>query len=189
MSTKVVLRNVRIAFIQNLWTPGQYEGKGAFTHSCKFFMDKDSDAKKAVDAAILEEAKGLWKDKAAMKLKEFEFNALKFPFLDGDRKANWNGAAGNWVLTAKRSQASGAPKIVHRNKEVSIREEDGILYAGCEVNAVVEVWAQKAPNDGVRCSLVSVQYVKDGESFGGAAPATAADLDDLSFDDSDDDLM
>lgn len=185
MATRVVLRDVRIAFIQQLWEAGQYEGKGDFSHSAKFFMAPDSQSRKDTDAAILKEAKETYGDKFASKLKEFEFNALKFPFLDGDRKEKWNGAAGNWVLTAKRSQKSGAPKVVNRDRS-ELKESDGVLYAGCFVNSTVEIYAQKSPNDGIRCSLINVQFVKKGDSFGGASAATVSDLDDLSFEDDDD---
>lgn len=50
---------------------------------------------------------------------------------------------------------------------------DGRPYSGCYVNAKVQIWAQKDKYVGVRCTLVSVQFVKDGDAFGGGGPATA----------------
>ena len=60
MGTQVLLKNVRIAFIENLFTPGQYEGKGDFRHSATFIVEPGSDNDKAIQAAIEKEAAVNW---------------------------------------------------------------------------------------------------------------------------------
>ena len=108
-------------------------------------------------------------------------------FVDGDTKA-YNGYAGNWAVTATRNQDNGAPLVVGRGGKTDIiSESDGTIYSGCYVNGTIEIWAQdNSFGKAIRATLVNVQFVKNGESFGGAAPATAANLGDLSFEEEDD---
>jgi hypothetical protein len=45
------------------------------------------------------------------------------------------------------------------------------LYGGCYVNAAVSPWVQDNQfGRAVRCNLIAVQFAKDGDSFGDAAP-------------------
>jgi hypothetical protein len=45
------------------------------------------------------------------------------------------------------------------------------LYGGCYVNAAVRPWLQENTNGrAVRCELIAVQFLKDGEAFGEGAP-------------------
>jgi len=55
-------------------------------------------------------------------------------------------------------------------------KEDGKPYAGCYVNANIELYAYSHPKGGkgVSASLRAVQFLKDGESFG-AGPVNAED--------------
>ena len=61
-------------------------------------------------------------------------------------------------------------------------------YAGCYVNAVIELWFQ---NNGfgkrVNANLLGVQFFKDGEPFGDNAGASADDFD--AFGDDDDEFF
>ena len=50
----------------------------------------------------------------------------------------------------------------------------GRIYGGCYVNAQVELWGQKAPApEGLRCALMVVQRLRDGDSFGGGSVTDA----------------
>ncbi len=53
--------------------------------------------------------------------------------------------------------------------KTALTEADGRIYAGCYVNFNVDIWAQDGQYTGIRCSLNGVQFVKDGDAFGGAA--------------------
>ena len=57
---------------------------------------------------------------------------------------------------------------------------DGRPYNGCYVNAVLDVWAQDHSNPQfgkrINASLKSVQFIRDGDAFGGGAPGTDADF-------------
>jgi len=182
MSIKVIIRDARIAYIQSLWTPGQYEGKGEYRYQATFLVPPGSKSFKDINAAIVGVAEELWKAKWKNKLEEFKHNPQKMCWFDGDKKPDSAGFPGNWALRATRKQKDGPPAVVGRNRDMPILESDGKLYAGCYVNGTVDIWAQSGTNAGIRCSLINVQYVKDGESFGGAAPANLDGLEDLGFD-------
>ncbi len=185
---KVVLRDVRLSF-PDLWEAVQYQGQGPFNYRASFLMAPDSDSKKKVDAAIKEAANEKWGAKAGAILPGILANPQKCCFIDGNLK-EYNGYAGNWALSALRNQDDGRPLIVDRAKN-PLTAADGKIFAGCYVNATVEVWAQdNSFGKAIRATLVNVQYVKDGPSFGGATPASADDLDDLSYaDEEDEDLV
>lgn len=183
---KVVLRDVRLSF-PDIWEAVQYQGQGPFNFRASFLMAPNSKSKKEVDAAIKQVATEKWAAKAGAILPGILANPQKCCFIDGNLK-EYNGYAGNWALTATRSQESGRPRLVDRNKNIDLTPSDGKLYAGCYVNATVEIWAQdNSYGKAIRATLVNIQFVKDGESFGGAAPATADDLDDLGYEDEEED--
>ena len=72
-----------------------------------------------------------------------------------------------------------------------LTEEGGKPYGGCYVNVKVDIKAMKAkekiPNQ-IYATLLTVQFVSDGEAFG-AAPGTAEGFDDVEGAESSDDLM
>ena len=176
VDTSFMLRNVRLSF-PTLFVAEQFDGQGAFNYSASFLIDPGSPNDKAIRAAIKKAAEAAWKDKAAAILKSIDGQSMKYCYLDGNTK-NYDGYEGKWVLSAKRPQDSGRPKVI--DKDLSeISPEEGRPYGGCFVNAKVQVWGQYkgkgAP--GMRCSLIAVQFVADGESFGGAPPATADGFD------------
>jgi hypothetical protein len=180
--TVKILKNVRIAFVDALWTPKEYEGDGKPKYRTNFLMAPDSEAKKVADAGIKEAALSAktWAAKAQEVLKAAKA-AGKICLIDGNTKT-YNGYEGNFALTATRSIADGAPKVVGLDGKTPISETAGKIYSGCYVNAKVDFWPQDNKfGKTVRCTLIAVQFVRDGESFGGAAPASAEGMDDLSF--------
>jgi hypothetical protein len=180
---KIVIRDARLAF-PDLFVPVQFQNSGPFSYRATFLIAPDNPAKKEIDAALKEVAKEKWGAKAAAILPTILPMSNKCCFADGNTKA-YNGYEGNWALTATRGQDSGRPITVGRGgKTDPITADDAKFFAGCYVNAVVELWAQdNSFGKGLRATLNSVQFVRIGESFGGAAPATADDLDDLGFED------
>lgn len=184
---KYIVRNARLSF-PDLFEATQYQNQGPFTYRCTFLIPSDSPAKKEIDVVMKQVAADKWGAKADSILK----NAIatqKVCFLDGDSK-EYNGYAGNYALVATRNADAGRPVVVDRAKN-PLTASDGKIYSGCYVNGTVEIWAQdNSFGKAIRATLVNVQFVKDGESFGGAAPATASDLDDLGFEeDEEDDLV
>jgi len=72
------------------------------------------------------------------------------------------------------------PTVLNRDK-TPVAEADGVLYGGCYVNALLDVWAQdNAFGKRINATLKGVQFVRDGDAFGGGAPASADDFPDES---------
>jgi len=183
--TVKVIKNVQIALFSPpaIWTPQQYNNDGKPKYRAYFLMAPDSEAKQVVEAAIRETAAASpWASKAKEHLAAAKASG-KICLVDGDTKA-YAGFPGNWALTAIRDPGRdpGAPVIVDRDGKTPIKENQGRIFSGCFVNAKVGFYAQNnVHGKTVRCTLIAVQYVKDGESFGGAAPASGEGLDDLGF--------
>jgi hypothetical protein len=69
--------------------------------------------------------------------------------------------------------------VLHSDK-TPLTEADGKPYAGCYVNASIELWAQDN-NYGkrVNASLGGVQFARDGDAFAGGGAASEDEFDDL----------
>lgn len=74
---------------------------------------------------------------------------------------------GNWVLTASNQNK---PQVLNSTLE-PLSEEDGVIYAGCLVNAIVSFYVSKKtpknPIQRVCANLHKVQFAGHGEAFGG----------------------
>jgi hypothetical protein len=112
--------------------------------------------------------------KAAGILKQIRNNPNKFSFQDGDTKS-YDGYEGMMALSAK----SGVRPLVIDRDRSPLTEADGKPYAGCYVNASVEFFCYDSSGVGVSASLAGVQFVRDGDAFGGGAAAKADEFDDL----------
>lgn len=89
---------------------------------------------------------------------------------DGNEKSELEGYGdGRSFITASNK---ARPGVVDRRLN-PIAESDGIIYAGCYVNATIRLWVQNN-NWGkrVNAQLRAVQFLKDGDSFG-AGPVDA----------------
>jgi hypothetical protein len=153
----------------DLFEAKQFQGEGSFNYSATFLIEPGSVNDKTIRAAIQKAAETGWLKKAAETLESIKTQSMKYAYVDGNTK-NYDGYQGKWALSAKRPKDSGPPKVVDLDPSVTIGAEEGRVYGGCYVNAKVQLWAQVkgkgAP--GMRCSLVSVQFKADGDSFGGA---------------------
>ncbi|CAB4183194.1 Protein of unknown function DUF2815 [uncultured Caudovirales phage] len=171
----VKLLNVRLSY-PKIWKAEYFdenEPQGKKRFSAAFHIEPGSDNFKRIEHAIETAAAEKFKDKAPKLLKGFRGNSNKFCFIDGDTK-NDDTAEGVWVLSSHRNEDQGRPGIYDRDK-TPLSAEDGRPYAGCYVNAMVEIWAQDGTNSGVRCKLLSMQFYKDGEAFSGGRKPQADD--------------
>ena len=181
MGTIVQLKHVRIAFIDELFEPGQYEGKGDFRHTATFIVEPGSANDKAIQAAIESEAKTAWGKNAASMLEDLRGDKKAFSYQKNKKdKAGdiYDGFKNMYALSGVRKQKDGSPLFLHNVKDPStgkaqrLTGKEGVIYAGCYVNAKVEMWAQQGTHRGMRCGLLGVQYDAPGDSFGGASRAT-----------------
>lgn len=187
MAQALILKNVRISF-PVLFKPEEYKGDGRPNYSAKFFVEPGSDNDKAIKEAIQKVAQEEWPDDWKDMIEEIRLDKKSFCYIDGKR-AKYSGAEGKWVLTAKRRASDGRPGVIDKNTS-PLAATDGKPYSGCYVNVKVEFWAQDGDAKGIRCTLDTVQFAKDGDSFGGAKPASSDGFDDISDSgDSEDDLF
>ena len=92
----------------------------------------------------------------------------------------WEGFEDSLYITAYNESR---PRLIDRSKH-DVTEEDGVIYSGCYVNVVVDVYGMDDPV-GVFCSLGGVQFNRDGEAFSGGSIASLDDFEDLGVDESD----
>ena len=169
---KLKLKKVRLAFPE-LWEAKQVNGEGDPAFSCAFLLPRDHPQIAEINAAIEYVAKEKWNAKAPEVLKQMRATD-KTALHDGDLKPSYAGYPDNWFINA-------------RNKvQPSVRDADttpihaasvGRPYAGCYVNAVVELWAQDNKfGKRINASLSGVQFHSDGDAFTGGRPATDDDF-------------
>lgn len=184
---KLVLKNVRLSF-PDLFTAVQYQGEGPFSYRCSLLVPEGSKTRKEIDEAIQAVAKETFADKAKSVLEKAANGKVGICFNDGNTR-DYDGYADHWVLTATKAQDKGRPVVVDRDGKTPLTAEDGKPYAGSYVHAIVDLWSQNNKfGQTVRCTLVGIQFAKDGEAFSGGAVIADGDFEDLG-DDSDSDMV
>jgi len=175
---KIKLNNTRMSFPQ-LFEAKTVNGEGKPAFSATFLLDPKDPQIKAINDAIDAVAKEKWGAKAEANLKAARA-ADKTCLHSGDLKAAYDGFEGMMYVSARNALR---PLVIDVNK-APLTEQDGRPYAGCYVNASIELWAQDN-NYGkrVNATLMGVQFYRDGESFVGGGVADADDFDDLSIED------
>lgn len=188
----VVLRNVRLSF-PKLFKPESATPDGPKKFSANFLMDPDSADGKAnilaIKKAVKFAATKQWADKAEKVLSSLDPKRKCFrdgsTFTDGEGDV-YTGFDGMMVAVASNAKR---PQVLNRDKS-PLAEEDGVIYGGCYVDAVISVYTitdKDRGGNGVFATLEVVRFRKDGEAFG-APPIDADDyLDDL--DDEDDGMI
>lgn len=188
----VVLKNVRLGF-PKLFRAEKATEDSAPKYNGIFIIDPESKTGQAnieaVKAAQKYAAQGKFGDKWQNIVKGLERN--RRAFRDGNTQTNaegdvYDGFEDAKIVVAGRSEKQGRPQLLDRHKR-QVAEEDGVLYAGCYVDAVVSFYAvtgKERGGNGVFASLEVVRFRADGEAFGGGLSGDAATdlLDDLDDD-------
>lgn len=171
---KIRLNNVRLAF-PTLWEAKTVNGEGKPAFSASFLIDPTDPQVKEINKAIDATAAEKWGAKAAALLAQAR-KADKVCLHDGDLKASYDGFPGMLFVSARNPLR---PTVINADKTPLV-EQDGKPYAGCYVNAVLELWAQDN-NYGkrVNATLMGVQFVRDGDAFAGGGVASDDDFDDV----------
>lgn len=159
----IMLKNVRVSFPHLFTRPiirGQ-EGKcGA-----QIMLDNERDAKSI--EAVKRRIQELIKDK----LKGARVPADKLCLRAGEDKGRAE-YEGHHILSANNT---GKPFVISNNGRDMITDpEDNPIYAGCYVNAKIQLWAQD--NDygkRINCTLVAIQFSADGDALDGAHVSAA----------------
>jgi hypothetical protein len=176
MTGKVLkLRDVRLAFTQNLFTPGSYKNEAGKPkkYKCKLLIPKNHPQIGEVKEELLRLATEEWKDKAVNILASIKGDRQRFCLADGDL-ATYEGFAGNYSLGAANS---AKPLYLDRNPGTKqapnlITEESGKLYSGCYVIAHVSFWTWSKSGPQINANLLGLQLFRDGEAFSGGGVAS-----------------
>lgn len=85
---------------------------------------------------------------------------------DGDGEDGDENTAGHWIISANRAESQGRPQVIDRQRKPIDSSESNKVYAGCYVNALIGIYV---PSNWTKicASIEVVQFVKDGEPFGG----------------------
>lgn len=159
---EITLPEVRIAFCDSLFEKKAVMG-GKPQHSSTFIFGEDHPAFDLVSDTIDQVGSEKFKEKWPQVKKELEMSA-KTCLKDGEYKSSYEGFAGNWFVTANNSR--GVVGVY--DQQAKLTNNQSLIYAGCYVNAVVDIWAMDNQHGRRICAtLVGVQFVKDGDSFGG----------------------
>jgi len=192
---KVKLSMVRLSFSDALFEAQQYDGQGPYKYSSSFLLEKNSANHKALLAGMKEVAKEEWKDKADAILKNAESDSKLRLITDGDTKT-YDGYAGMLAVRATRNKDKGCPLVLDQKPKLAngddniLTQDDGKPYAGCYVNATVELWPQNNKHGKtVRATLLAVQFAKDGDAFAAGSKGSSDEFEDLSQTGDEDDLV
>jgi len=187
---KIRLQNVRISY-PALFVPDRYKEGDKPRYKADFLLGPDSqaavgdgdfqEAKKAVHSAFVAVTKEAWGDKANEMWKVLRANN-KMAFRDGDLKTGNDAESYNglWYLAARAAEKK-KPKIFDASGK-QLMTDEGLIYGGCFVHAVVDIWPQKDANKQINCTLLAVKFYKDGDAFGGGARADASDFEGMMSD-------
>jgi len=169
---KIKLTNARLAF-PALFTAKTVNGEGDPAFSASFILAPDNPAVALLKDAMDKVGAEKWGAKWPTVKKEL-VSKDRLALHDGDSKADYDGFAGNQFVAARSKMR---PTVVDRDR-TPLAESDGRPFAGCYVDAIIELWAQDN-NYGrrINASLSGVQFRRDGDRFGGGGVARADEFD------------
>ena len=174
--SNITIKNARLSF-PNVFKKGEIDGKTVNKYDATLLIPKTDTKTYNMLLEKIDEIKAANK-KAGLDNSDFD----KFFIQDGDviyRKKERDGYQGMWAIKASNSKR---PTVLNRDKTPLV-EEDEVIYAGCYVNGIINLWFQNNQYGmGVNANLLGVQFVKDGEAFGDGAKTAGVD----EFDDIDD---
>lgn len=165
---KVILKNVTLSF-PHLFKKSEKFGK----FGANFIFDKESPAAAAMESGIQTVLQEKWGPDAHKVLAKIKATGKGGFVRDGETQAGHAGYEGRLFV---RASADVRPDI--RNKDATpLGEEDGVLYAGAIVNAILDLSTFKN-GYGTHLSLrvLGVQFVKDGTRLAGGPVAEATDF-------------
>lgn len=141
-----------------------------------------------IDAVLKTVAEEQWKAKGPTIMTAIEES--KRCYRDGDNKLDANGDpqdgyADTFYIVAKNARQ---PKLKNQAKVdlTSTRDILNLMYSGAYYDVVVDLKATDKPTRCTYAKLLGVQFRKDGDAFGGGAPAGDDDFSEIAEDDASD---
>ena len=148
----IKLNKVRLSF-PNLFTTEPFAGEDTGKYSATLLLHKEDNALdlkslgKAIKDLMTENKVSLLSEKICLK--------------DGKSKS-YDGYDGCWYIKASTKIK---PVLLDRSKKPI--EQEGVIYAGCYVNALVNIWYQNNQfGKRINAQLIALQFAAAGEPFG-----------------------
>lgn len=178
MATRIMLKNIVLAF-PALAEPQAF-GEGEPAYGAKFPIKPGSEAQKAIEAAMLTEAKEAWKDKAenvlSMLAEDGKLAFTKKVYKSKKTGEAYQGFEGMHYLSARNAKTQPSVFNQYGDDVVGKAEIERQAFSGAVVNASVEIWAQDNKwGRRINCSLRGVMLTGEGENFGGGSSPASAD--------------
>jgi len=175
---KIKLNNVRLSF-PALFTPKAGADGGAAKFSASFLLDpndpKHAATIKEINAGIDEVGGAKWGAKAKVTLTGLRAQD-RVALHDGNTKAQFQGYEGMMFVSCS---SATRPLVIDRDRS-PLSEADGRVYAGCYVNATIELWTQdNSFGKRVNAQVLAVQFAGDGDAFSAGGIGSVEDFDDL----------
>ena len=178
MATRIMLKNVVLAF-PALAEPQSF-GEGEPAYGAKFPIKPNSEQQKAIEAAVLAEAKEAWKDKADSIIKMLEEDGkvafTKKVYRSKKTGEPYQGFDGMHYLSTRNAKTQ--PTVFNQyGEEINGKGDiERQAFSGAVVNASIEIWAQDNKwGRRINCSLRGVMLTGEGENFGGGSSPASAD--------------
>ena len=186
----IVARAVRVAY-PKVFEPEEntLSGKKEYSVQIRLYKDNPEHMKivEKIRSAMKVAAKAYWGEDADRNYR----NALD------SKNTRWlrESDEGDYFFASlKRREQDGAPRVVGRDKTVTLRQEDGKVYSGAVMNVIFDIWCYSGTSKsgakipaGFSATLMGMQFVADGDPIGGASVAKDDDFDDLSTEEMTDD--
>ena len=177
MSVKVCLPPARVIY-SHLVEPSAPPGTDKLSYSVTLSFPSTTDISK-IQKAVDDAAKEKWGNKVpknlTLALKENDTEQLND---EGDLRFGFH--EGGWSISAKQEKITDVTLKNFAKEDVGPEN----FYAGCWVQAVVNLHAYKVQNAGVTCYLKGLRFLKDDEKLGSGD----CDFDDVDGFGSDDDV-
>lgn len=190
---KLKISGARISF-PVLFTPEAFQGEGAEAYGCSLLIGPKKDIEvlqgELVEGGGMRYVKKIKLNEAIEQVGQEKWLA-KWPTVkkniaakdltclhDGNTKT-YVGYADNYYVQC-RAQVSARPAVMDA-RGAPVTERDGVIYGGCYVIALIELWAQDNKfGQRINAQIRGVQFLRSGDAFGGGAPAQAGEFDDVS---------
>ena len=169
MSTRYLLKEVRLAFGQGLYTkskPPKSDPSVKEKFRVTFLLTKDHPQLPEIRKILKAEAQALFGPKWETIYKSAEAQQ-KVCLRDGDLKSEYEGFADHFAISAN---SFTRPSVFDAQRN-PVTEDSGIVYSGCYVNAIVSFKAYDNVSKGVTAELSGVQFWRKGDAFSGGRAA------------------
>ena len=158
----------------HVFKPSRIKPSAPLAYSIELLFDKATTDLKHLQKPCIEAMKQKWGDD-----KEEWPSPRRMPYRDGDKpygkkKEVKKEHKGMWVVRASSSAEYQPPHVVGKNPKVAL-ENESQFYPGCYCRAALKAHAYDSFGGdslpGVTFILDGVQFVRDGQAFGGKKPA------------------